>query len=347
MKLSELAEHIGAEPLDGSNVEVRNLASLQDAGPDEVSFLSESRYAREVGATKAAAVIVPTDFDDSVDVTLLRVADVDDALETMLHLFAPATDPAAAGIHETAAVATTAKIDPSASVGSNVSIGANAVVGAKSVISAGCVIGHHVIIGDGCLLGPNVAIYHSCRLGNNVIIHANTTIGADGFGYRLVEGRHRKIPHIGVVVIEDDVEIGANSCIDRAKFGETRVGRGTKVDNLVQIAHNVRIGENCIVVSQVGLSGSVRLGNYVVLGGQCGVADHVTVGDGTMAGAQCGIPSDLGPGLKVVGSPATEFGRFFRELAVAKKLPELARELKQLKKQINKSADAKNNSSTG
>ena len=346
MKLSELAKHIGAQPPSGPDVDIRAVASLQDAQSDEVSFLSDLRHAQSLTTTKAAAVIVATDFASSTDAPLLRVADVDEALDQTLDLFAPPAPPQPTGVHETAVIDPTANIHPDASVGPHVTIAANASVGAGSVISPGCVIGHDVTIGEHCFLAANVVIYHHCRLANNVIIHANTTIGADGFGYRLVAGRHRKTPHIGIVLIEDNVEIGANVCVDRAKFGRTVIGSGTKVDNLVQIAHNVHIGENCILVSQVGLSGSVHLDDYVVLAGQCGVADHAHIGKGVMAAAQCGITGDIEPGLKVVGSPATEFRRFFRELAAAKKLPEMAREMKQLKKQIENSAETKDNHPT-
>lgn len=346
MKLSELAKLIGAQTPSGSDVDISAVASLQDAHSDELSFLTDPRHAKSLNTTNAAAVIAPADFDATTDTPLLRVADVDQALEKALNIFAPPATPPPAGIHQTAAIDPTADIHPDASVGPHVTIEANAAVGAGSVISPGCVIGNDVTIGENCRLAPNVVIYHHCRLANNVIIHANTTIGADGFGYRLVQGRHKKIPHIGTVLIEDDVEIGANTCIDRAKFGKTIIGRGSKVDNLVQIAHNVHIGENCILVSQVGLSGSVHLDDYVVLAGQCGVADHAHIGKGVMAAAQCGITGDIEPGLKVVGSPATEFRRFFRELAAAKKLPEMAREMKQLKKQIENSAETKDNHPT-
>jgi len=177
-----------------------------------------------------------------------------------------------------------------------------------------------------------------------VIIHGNTTIGTDGFGYRLVDGRHQKIPHIGIVVIEDEVEIGSNSCVDRAKFGKTVIGRGTKIDNLVQIAHNVQVGENCIIVAQVGIAGSSRLGNYVVLAGQVGVSDHVTIGEGVIAGAQSALHRDVEPGAKVVGSPFRPVKTFFRELMLVEKLPEMAKEIKLLRKQLDEIGNSKDDS---
>ncbi|MFC1783818.1 UDP-3-O-(3-hydroxymyristoyl)glucosamine N-acyltransferase, partial [Planctomycetota bacterium] len=189
-----------------------------------------------------------------------------------------------------------------------------------------------------------VVINARCVLGDNVIIHANSTIGTDGFGYRLVEGKHRKIPHIGVVVIEDDVEIGANSCVDRAKFGKTLIGRGTKIDNLVQIAHNVQIGEHSIIAGQSGVGGSSRLGKYVVLGGQCGVSDHVNIGDGVMAGAQCGMQWDVEPGAQIVGTPYRPVKTFFREFSLIKKLPETVKEIKRLRKQVEDIGSPKDDS---
>lgn len=344
MKLRELAQHIGADLPEGGDVVVRGIAALQDAGEDEVSFVVDERYAGQAESTKAAAVIVGKDFEQTgSSVPLLRVDDANAALEKVLTLLAPAAM-VVAGIHETAVVATSARVEASAAVGPHAVIGEKVTVGADCVISAGCVVGDEVTLGSGCVLWPNVVVYRRCRLGKNVIINANGTIGADGFGYRLVEGRHRKVPHIGIVVIEDDVEIGANVCVDRAKFGETVIGRGTKIDNLVQVAHNVRIGENCILVAQAGLAGSAQLKNYVMLGGQCAVAPHVTVGEGTMTGGQCGVNTDVGPGLKLMGTPARGIRQFFREVAAVKKLPEMARELKRLRKQIEKDADAENNS---
>jgi UDP-3-O-[3-hydroxymyristoyl] glucosamine N-acyltransferase len=177
-----------------------------------------------------------------------------------------------------------------------------------------------------------------------VVIYANSTIGTDGFGYRLVDGRHRKIPHIGIVVIEDDVEIGSNSCVDRAKFGRTIVGRGTKIDNLVQIAHNVKIGENCIIVAQTGIAGSAELGRYVVLGGQCAIADHVKIGDGVMAGATTGVNRDIEPGAKILGAPARPIREFFREVSLIQKLPELTKEVKKLREDVKKYEGTKDNS---
>ena len=335
MKLSELAAHLDARWAGDREAEISSVASLQEAGCGDVSFLSNERYADQVGRSEASAVIVPAGFDGAGRADLLFVADVDEALEKVLSLLAPAADVPAVGVASSACVASTAKLGADVAVGAHAVIGERVQIEAGTVIGAGCFVGRDVRIGSQCQLGPHVVIGWGCRLGSNVIIHGNSTIGTDGFGYRLVEGRHRKIRHIGIVVIEDDVEIGSNSCVDRAKFGETVVGRGTKVDDLVMIAHNVRIGENCIIVSQAGIAGSSELGKYVVLAGQCGVGDHVKIGDGAMAGAQTGIGWDVPAGAKVIGPIGIPVRDFFRQQALLKKLPDMAKEIKQLRKKID------------
>ena len=346
MKLGEIARRLEGR-LDGDEtVAVEWIASLTEAGPKDVSFINDSRYTDQVARTHAAAVIVPRNFNGMTNSALLFVDDVDDALERLLLIFAAPLDKPESGVHEMACVDPTAQIGSDAAVGAGAVIGANAVVGAGSVICPGCVIGRNVQIGDNCYLWPNVVINQGCVLGHNVIIHANSTIGADGFGYRMIKGEHRKIPHIGIVVIEDDVEIGANSCVDRAKFGRTVIGRGTKIDNLVQIAHNVRIGQHCIIVAQSGMAGSSELGNYVVLAGRCAVSDHAKVGDGAQMGPRSAIYSgnEIKPGAKVMGSPIRPFRTYFRELSLIRKLPEMARQIKQLQKLIDKNADTKDHS---
>ena len=189
-----------------------------------------------------------------------------------------------------------------------------------------------------------MVVYHNCTIADNCIIGANSTIGATGFGYYFIDGQHRLIPHTGSVIIEDCVEIGANSCIDRAKFGNTIIGAGTKIDNLVQIAHNVVIGKCCLIVAQVGISGSTRLGNGVVLAGQVGIKDHITIGDGTQVGAQAGVINDIGPNEQVVGSPAIDAKEKFRQVLLEKNLPEMSKQLKQLIKRVEELEAAENNS---
>ncbi len=344
MKLMDLAKQLGARLEGDGQKTITSIASLREAGPENISFLADARHAEQMERTQAGAVVVATDYQGSCRPALLYVENVNEALEKLLLSFAPEPDVPAAGIHPSAQVAPDAQVGQQAAIGPNVVIGTGTQIGSHTVISAGCVIGRNVQIGSHCFLGPNVVVNWGCVLGSHVLIHGNSTIGTDGFGYRLVNGKHRKVPHIGIVVIEDEVEIGANACVDRAKFGQTLIGRGTKIDNLVQIAHNVKIGENCIIVSQTGIAGSTELGKYVVLGGQCGIRDNIKIGDGVMAAAITGVDRDIEPGAKIVGFPARPFREFFREFSFIQKLPEMAKEIKALRKDIDKHAGTKDNS---
>lgn len=335
MNLSELAEKIDAPWRGVADPEVTSIATLSDAGPADISFLSDRRYADRVAESCAAAVIVPDGFPTAADgPLLLPVKDVNAAIEILLQEFGPPQDRPDPGVHASAVVDRTARIAESAAIGAQVVIGPDAAVGEDTIIRPGCIIGRDVRIGTGCHLWPNVVINHGCIIGNNVIIHANSTIGTDGFAYRLVEGRHKKIPHIGIVVVEDNVEIGANSCVDRAKFGRTTLGNGTKVDNLVQIAHNVKIGKNCILVSQVGIAGSCELEDYVLIAGQAGITDHVKIGARAMVAGGASVINDVKPDEKVAGRPVRPLQDYLREKALIKKLPQLFQDIKDLRRKI-------------
>ena len=233
-----------------------------------------------------------------------------------------------------------AVVESSATIGDDTVVGHHAVIGHDVTIGIGCRIGHGVVIGDGCAIGDHVVIhsnavlYSDVVLGNEVIIHANCVLGADGFGYRTVDGRHERLPHFGIVRIEDDVEIGAGTTIDRAKVGETIIGRGTRIDNQVMIGHNCHIGEHNLIVSQAGFAGSVTTGSYVVCAGQVGVADHVHLDDGTMVGAQAGVHRDLKGGQAWIGSPAGPFAETTRQLMALRRLPELRDTVKRLSKDV-------------
>jgi len=347
MKLADIATQIQARLERSGAIEICTVATLSEADLGEISFLTESRYADEAASSRASAIVVPDDFTGQTQAARLYVKDVNDALEQLLVLFDPEGDRRARGVHPSAEIAASATIGTDVAVGAYAVVAEGVVVGEGSVISAGCILERDVRVGNHCYLAPNVVIRWGCIVADRVRIHANSVIGTDGFGYRLVEGQHRKIPHIGIVVIEDDVEIGACSCVDRAKVGKTRVGQGTKIDNLVQIAHNVQIGKHCIIVSQTGIAGSSQLGNYVVLGGQVGIADHVKLGDGVMAGAQCGIVREVEPGAKITGTPPRPIRSYFREQAMVQKLPVMAQEIKQLRKQIEASGRTKNHSESG
>ena len=336
LDLTTLACIAGASIDAHDGIMIDAVAPLATANTRHISFLADARYAPQVADTAAAAVLVPEDFDGPAGQTiLLRVPNVERSLVAVLQQFSPEPDVPAVGIAPTATVDPTAVIGENCRIGPSVAIGPGAVLGNGVTLSPGCVIGRDVTIGDDCVLGPNVAIYHHCRLGDRVSIFANSTIGADGFGYTMIDGALVKIPHTGIVVIGNDVEIGANACIDRAKFDQTTIGDGTKIDNLVQVAHNVQIGRQCVLASQVGLAGSCRVGDYVMFGGQVGVADHVTIGNAVQVAAQSGIHVDIADNQRVAGGPAEDIRTFFRQITFIKKLPDMAKQLKALSKKID------------
>ena len=340
--VSKLADIIGAELVGPGQSQAVRVSSFDSAGPDSITFASDEKLLNEISKCKAAAVIVNKKIDSPV--TLLVVNNVEKALIETLKQFMPVLAKPAAGIHKTAVVEAGAVIDNTASIGALAYIRAGAKIGERTIIGAGCKIGQDTVIGRDSRLEDNVVVYNNCTIGNNCIVGANTTIGATGFGYYFIDGQHRLIPHTGGVIIEDCVEIGANSCVDRAKFGNTVVGAGTKIDNLVQISHNVIIGKCCLIVSQAGISGSTKLGNGVVLAGQVGIKDHMTIGDGAQIGAQAGVMNDIGPNKKFVGTPAIEVKEFFRQVLLKHKLPEMSKQLKQLIKKVEEIEAAKNNS---
>jgi len=273
----------------------------------------------------------------------LVVKNVDAALIAAMKIFSPKLTHPVAGIHPSAVIEKTAQIAPTASIGPGAYVGHNAKIGQETCVSAGCSIGENSVIGNNCRLDANVVIYHNCTIGNNVIILANTTIGSMGFGYSFFDGRHNLIPHNGGVVIEDCVEIGANCCVDRAKFGNTIIGAGTKIDNLVQIAHNIVIGKCCLIVAQAGIAGSCKLGNGVVVGGQVAIAPHITIGDDTMLAARTGVVADLPAGQKMAGAPAVEIREALRIAMAQQRLPELLKQVKELTHKVAGLEAAKNN----
>jgi UDP-3-O-[3-hydroxymyristoyl] glucosamine N-acyltransferase len=279
---------------------------------------------------------------DNTNVNLLVVKNVDSALIKTLEIFAPVLKPLDKGIDPTAKVSSSAKIAPSAHIGPNVVIDDNAEIGDNTVIQSGCRIGENTTIASNTRLDSNVVVYHNCKIGNNCVIQANSTIGSTGFGYTFIEGAHRLIPHNGTVAIEDFVEIGANCCVDRAKFSETRIGAGTKIDNLVQIAHNVTIGKCCLLAAQVAIGGSTRLGDGVVVGGQVGISDNIEIGAGTMIGAKSVVFHDVPAGKQMFGIPANEKNEELRFLGIKKRLPKMVEQLKKLTARIEKLEAAEN-----
>ena len=340
--VAQLAKVAEAELIGSGKAEVCRVLPFESAGPDSITFAADEKLLKDISSCKAAAVIVSKKIDSIVP--LLVVGNVEQALIKILKEFMPPLDEPLPGIHKSAVVEKSALIDSTASISALAFIKKGAKIGARTIIGAGCKIGQNSIIGSDCKLEDNVVVYHNCSIGNNCIIGANATIGSTGFGYYFIDGQHRLIPHTGSVIIEDCVEIGANSCIDRAKFGNTIIGAGTKIDNLVQIAHNVIIGKCCLIVAQAGIAGSSTLGNGVVLAGQVGIKDHITIGDGTQIGAQAGVINDIEPNKQIVGSPAIDIKEKLRQVLIEQKLPEMSRQLKELIKRVETLEAAKDNS---
>jgi UDP-3-O-[3-hydroxymyristoyl] glucosamine N-acyltransferase len=330
--LGELAKALGATLEGDAGRLVTGVAPLESAGPEQVSFLTHPRYTDAARSSRAGAFVAGVKAT-GLPAPVLRVPAPEQALVDLLNLFHP---PAAIvpGVHRTAVVAADARVDPTASIGAHTVIEAGASIGARVRVSPLGYVGSGVEIGEDSSLGPRVVLLAGVRLGRRVLVQPGAVLGADGFGFAFDGAQHRKIPQTGGVVIEDDVEIGANTTIDRATFGDTIVRRGTKIDNLVQIGHNVEVGEHSILVSQVGVSGSSRLGRGVVLAGQVGVADHVTVGDGALVGAQAGVPSDLEAGGKYLGTPARPMLEAKRIMAAETRLPELLRRVRALERAL-------------
>lgn len=340
--VAQIAERISAQLVGDGSAAIRGVGTIEEAHSDEITFISDQKHAAKLAGSQAGAVITAQNIEGLAKPQLI-VKNVDAALISVLNIFAPQITPTIPGIHPSAIIDKTAQVASTASIGPCVSIGRHAKIGEQSAIAGGCHIGENSEIGNKCRLDANVVVYHNCKIGNHVIILANSTIGSTGFGYSYFDGKHNLIPHNGGVIVEDFVEIGANSCVDRAKFGNTVIGAGTKVDNLVQIAHNVTIGKCCLIVGQVGIAGSCKLGNGVVLGGQVGMADHISIGDGTMVAAQSGVVTDLPPGQKMGGTPAREIRDAMRIALAQEKLPDLLKQIKQLTSKVAELEAAKNN----
>ena len=336
--LGELANALQAR-LDGDPTRiVTGVAPLDSAGPDQISFLTDARYLEAARASRAGAFLAGTDVADLPGPTL-RCAAPQQTLIDLLLLFHPRAS-APGGVDRTAVVATGARVDPTAAVGPLTVVEAGAVIGPGVRLHALVYVGPGVEIGEGTIVYPHVSLCEGVRIGRRVVIHAGAVLGADGFGFAYDGSAHRKIPQVGGVVIEDDVEIGANTTIDRATFGDTIVRRGTKIDNLVQIGHNVEVGEHSLLVAQVGIAGSVRVGRGVVLAGQVGVADHLTIGDGVVVGAQAGIASSIEPGARLMGTPARPTMQARRIIAAQARLPELLRRVRALEERLERLAGA-------
>jgi UDP-3-O-[3-hydroxymyristoyl] glucosamine N-acyltransferase len=329
--LKQLAQILDGELAGPPDLPVQGVGDLAQAGEDQISFISDKKYLSELAATLACAIVTSPQI--KIEKPGIIVPRPDLAFATLLELFAPPLPHPGRGSHPSAVVESS--LHPTVAVGANCFIGPGVQVGENTVLYPNVYIGPEVRIGKNCILWPGVVIRERVVIGDQVIIHPNATIGADGFGYNLIGGKHTKISHIGTVIVEDEVEIGAGACIDRAKAGATLIGRGSKIDNLVQIGHNVKIGPNSILVAQVGIAGSTTLGSYVVLGGKVGVRDHIKIGDQVQAAACSCISKDFPAGMVINGVPAIDNRDYLRQHAALRRLPELAGKVTELTKKIN------------
>ena len=322
---AEIAKQLGGEVLGDATAVLTGFAQATEAKPGDLTFAENAEFFAAAENSAATAIIAGRDFS-SAKKTVIRVANARVGFAKALAIFFPERK-FAPGIHPTAVIAKSAHVDSSAHIGPHCVVGDCVNIGANCVLQSGNSIGDDSALGEETNLFPNATVYPRTQIGRRVRIHAGAVIGSDGYGYVLDAGIHRKVPQVGNVVIGDDVEIGANVTIDRGALGSTTIGRGTKIDNLVQIAHNVIIGEHCIVIAQVGIAGSTRLGNYVILAGQVGVAGHLKIGDQAMVGAQSGVMYDIADGEKWMGSPAWPDRDFKRQIIALQRLPELLKKI--------------------
>ncbi|OGQ55317.1 MAG: UDP-3-O-(3-hydroxymyristoyl)glucosamine N-acyltransferase [Deltaproteobacteria bacterium RIFCSPLOWO2_02_FULL_53_8] len=326
--IAELAKLTGGRVRGDGEAVITGVASIEEARPGDIAFIASAKHLKLLETTKAAVVIVKDGDYDAPSVNLLLVRNPRIAFGKVVDVFKPAFVPRP-GIHPKAEIDASAQIGQGAYIGPFVVIEAGAVIGERAVIYPGVYVGCNAQVGPDSTLYSGVAVREGCVIGARVIIHCNSVVGSDGFGYEFDEGRHNKLPQRGTVRIEDDVELGACVTVDRAALGETVIGRGTKVDNLVQIAHNVQIGANSIIVAQVGIAGSTVLGNGVIIGGQAGLVGHIKIGDGVMIGAQTGVSGDLPSGVWS-GTPAIPHKDWLRAANVYAKLPELKKRIAEL-----------------
>ena len=332
--LGELAAIAGGELIGEPSFVVDGAASLPEALPGEISFFNNPRYMRSLRATRASAVFVPVDFDETIEPAQIRVADPAGAFQDVAMRLAPQPIHFEPGIHPTSVIAPDVKLGARVSIQPHVLIEPGAIIGDDVVVGAHSYIGHETRIGAGTLIYPTVMIRERLSIGAHVIIHSGVVIGADGFGFEMKEGRHEKIPQIGVVQIDDDVEIGANTTIDRARFGRTWIQEGVKIDNLVQIGHNVVIGRHSAIAAQTGIAGSTRIGEYVMIGGQVGIAGHLDIGDGNLIAGQAGVTKSLPPRGAWWSTPATPIKEVKEQLAWIHRLGKLFARVKAIEKKL-------------
>lgn len=336
LTLAEIATVVGGKVVGDDTTVITGVAKIEEAGEGEVTFLANPKYAKFLKKTKASAVIVPREVDEAGGKPLIQAENPYYTFLKTVVLFHPPQPLIDKGIHPTAVFGEGTQLGNDLSVGPYVVVGKGCRIGDRSVLMPGVFLGDGVVVGEDCVLHAHVCLRERVALGNRVILHNGVVVGSDGFGFAPEQGVYHKIPQVGTVVIEDDVEIGANATIDRATLGETRIKKGAKLDNLIQVGHNCTIGENTVIAAQAGLSGSTHVGKNVRVGGQVGFAGHLKVGDGAAIGAQSGVSKSIPDGSYVFGYPAKPHMEEFRIQGALKRLPELLREMKRLREQIEK-----------
>lgn len=331
----QIANVIGGRVEGNKDAKVHTFAKIEEGSEGAISFLSNPKYTHYLYNTKSSIVIVNEDLEleKDVDATLIRVKNAYESIAKLLQIY-EASKPKKTGIAPQAYIAPSAKLENNCYVGPFAYVGEGAEIGDGCQIYPHAVIGDNVKVGTNCIFYPNTTIYQGCKIGNNVTIHAGSVIGADGFGFAPGADGYDKIPQIGIVVIEDNVEIGANTCVDRSTMGATVIHKGVKLDNLVQVAHNVEIGENTVMSAQVGIAGSTKVGSWCMFGGQVGLAGHITIGDKTFLGAQSGVPGSLKGGEELIGTPPMNPRAYFKSQAIFRRLPDMYKDLNDAKKKI-------------
>lgn len=331
----QIAAYIGGEIVGDENATVHTFAKIEEGMPGALSFLSNPKYTAYIYDTQSSIVLVNSDFvpEKPINATLIKTANAYESLAKLMMLY-ESVKPKKQGISSMASIAESATIGENVYIGPFVCIGEKAVVGNSTIIEANVSIGDGAIVGDNCLLYNGVTIYHDCKVGNRCILHAGSVVGSDGFGFAPGANGYDKIPQIGIAILEDDVEIGANTCIDRATMGATIIKRGVKLDNMVQIAHNVVIDEHTVMAAQCGVAGSTKVGSWCMVGGQTGISGHIKIGNQVKVGGHSAIANSVKDGKAVMGYPAFDHSQFARASVVFKKLPEMYREMDTLKKEL-------------
>ena len=331
----QIAAYIGGEIIGDENATVCTFAKIEEGTPGALSFLSNPKYTAYIYDTKSSIVLVNSDFvaEKPISATLIKTANAYESLAKLMALY-ESVKPKKTGISPMASVADSATIGEDVYIGPFVYIGEKATIGNNTIIEANTSIGDGATVGNDCIIYSNVTIYHGCKVGNRCILHAGSVVGSDGFGFAPGANGYDKIPQIGIAILEDDVEIGANTCIDRATMGATTIKRGVKLDNMVQVAHNVVIDEHTVMAAQSGVAGSTKVGSWCMIGGQAGISGHIKLGNQVKVGGHSGVTNNVQDGKSMMGYPAFEHTQFARASVIFKKLPEMYREMDALRKEI-------------